>query len=78
MPAPKAKKKSSRQIDSFELAENITSNIGVGIYIVQDSKFVYISPLYKKLTGYSDPDLIGKNSLERVHPDDRAMVRNGH
>ncbi|MBN1473632.1 MAG: PAS domain S-box protein [Syntrophaceae bacterium] len=75
MPAPKAKNKSSRQIDSFELAENITSNIGVGIYIVQNSKFVYISPLYKKLTGYSDPDLIGKDSLERVHPDDKAMVR---
>lgn len=75
MPTPKAKKKSSQQICSFELAENITSNIGVGIYIIQDSKFVYISPLYKKLTGYSERDLIGKDSLERVHPDDRAMVR---
>ncbi len=75
MPEQKAKKKSSQQVFSFELTENITSNIGVGIYIVQNSKFVYISPLYKKLTGYSDPDLIGKDSLERVHPDDRAMVR---
>lgn len=69
------KKKPSKQIDLFHLAEEITSNIGVGIYIVHRGKFVYISPLYTKITGYSDPELIGKNSLERVHPDDRAMVR---
>ena len=75
MPTTRAKKKPAKQIDLFQLAEEITSNIGVGIYIVQRGKFVYISPLYTKITGYSDPELIGKNSLERVHPDDRAMVR---
>ena len=75
MPAPKAKKKSSPQLFSFELAENIASNIGVGIYVVQNSKFVYISPLYKQITGYAAPELIGKNSLERIHPEDREMVR---
>jgi diguanylate cyclase (GGDEF)-like protein/PAS domain S-box-containing protein len=69
------KKKSSKQIDLFHLAENITPNIGVGIYIVQGGKFVYINPLYTKITGYSDSELLGKNSLEQVHPDDRAMVR---
>ena len=70
-----AKKKPSKQIDLFDLAKNIISNIGVGIYIVQRGKFVYISPLYSKFTGYSDPELLGKNSLDRVHPDDKAMVR---
>src|SRR4030065_1394874 len=75
MSAKTIKKKPSKQIDLFELAEDLTSHMGVGIYIVQKGKFVYISPLYAKLTGYSDPELIGSNSLERVHPDDRAMVR---
>jgi diguanylate cyclase (GGDEF)-like protein/PAS domain S-box-containing protein len=75
MPTPKAKKKSSPQLFSFELAENIASNIGVGIYVVQNSKFVYISPLYKQITGYAAHELIGKNSLERIHPEDREMVR---
>ncbi len=69
------KKTISKQIDLFDLAKNIISNIGVGIYIVQRGKFVYISPLYSKFTGYSDPELLGKNSLDRVHPDDKAMVR---
>ncbi len=69
------KKKTSKQIDLYQLAEKITSNIGVGIYIVQRGKFVYISHIYINLTGYSDPDLLGKNSLESVHPEDREMVR---
>ena len=75
MPASKTRKKPAPPIDLFELAENITTNIGVGVYIVQRGKFVYISPLYKKITGYTDPELIGKNSLERVHPEDREKVR---
>ncbi len=69
------KKSCSKQIDLFNLAKKIISNIGVGIYIVQRGKFVYMSPLYSKFTGYSDPELLGKNSLDCVHPDDRAMVR---
>jgi len=75
MPPSKTKKSPVRQVDLFELAENITSNIGVGVYIVQEGKFVYISPLYKQMTGYTDPELIGKNSLERVHPEDKEKVR---
>jgi diguanylate cyclase (GGDEF)-like protein/PAS domain S-box-containing protein len=75
MPATVPKKKPKKQIDLFDLTEEIISGIGVGIYIVQSGKFVYISPLYKKMTGYSDSELLGKNSLQRVHPDDRKMIK---
>ncbi|MDO9515382.1 MAG: PAS domain S-box protein [Syntrophales bacterium] len=51
------------------------SHVGVGIYIVQDGTFVYTSPLYQKLTGYSDAELTGRNPLDYLHPDDRAAVR---
>ncbi len=61
--------------DMSGLPEVILSHIGVGIYIVQDGVFVYTSPLYQRMTGYSDPDLIGRNSLDLLHPDDRASVR---
>ena len=72
----KPKKKScSKQSDLSYLAENIISNVGVGIYIVQHGKFVYISPLYMTLADYSAPELLGQNSLDHVHPDDRATVR---
>ncbi|HON58550.1 MAG TPA: EAL domain-containing protein [Smithella sp.] len=57
------------------LANEIIANAGVGIYIVQHGAFVYVSDLYQKLTGYSDRDLVGKNSLEHIHPEDREKVR---
>lgn len=71
----KTKNNYSTQINLFELSEIITANIGVGVYIVQQGKFVYTSPIYRKLTGYAEHELIGVNSLEYVHPEDRDKVR---
>ena len=56
------------------LAQAILSSAGVGIYIVQNGRFVYVSPLYQKLTGYSEKELIGTHSLNYIHPEDRTMV----
>jgi diguanylate cyclase (GGDEF)-like protein/PAS domain S-box-containing protein len=57
------------------LAKDIIANAGVGIYIVQDSKFVYVSELYQKITGYADKELLGEYSLKYIYPDDREKVR---
>ena len=65
----------SLQDDLSHLAKDIISNAGVGIYIVQHGKFVYVSELYQKLSGYTDTELIGTYSLNNIYPDDRAMVR---
>jgi diguanylate cyclase (GGDEF)-like protein/PAS domain S-box-containing protein len=60
---------------SLELARDLIERVGVGIYIVQDRKFVYASPIVVSLTGYAEDELIGKYSLDFVHPDDREFVR---
>ena len=70
------KKISSKKNEFSHLAEDIISNISVGIYIVQKGKFVYASPLFEKLSGYSNADLAGTNSLDYIHPDDKKVVRN--
>jgi len=57
------------------LANEIIANAGVGIYIVQSGKFLYVSELYRRLTGYTNEELIGANSLEHIHPEDREKVR---
>jgi diguanylate cyclase (GGDEF)-like protein/PAS domain S-box-containing protein len=69
------KKISFRQNNFSHLAEEIISNVGVGIYIVQNGKFVYVSPLFQKLSGYSSADLIGTNPLDYISPDDREITR---
>ena len=68
-------RKPFRKDDLSHLADAVLSSASVGIYIVQQGKFVYISPLYKKLTGYSDQELIGTESLNYIYPDDRESVR---
>ncbi|MFA5321277.1 MAG: PAS domain S-box protein [Smithella sp.] len=57
------------------LPEEIISKAGVGIYIVQDSKFVYVSNLYQKITGYTDQELLGQYSFENIYDGDRENVR---
>ena len=68
-------KKKLQQEDLSHLAKGIIANAGVGIYIVQHGKFVYVSDLYQKITGYTDKELIGTYSLGNVHPDDKENVR---
>jgi len=69
------KKKENKDEALSHLAKAIIANAGVGIYIVQHGKFVYISELYQKLSGYTDTALIGTYSLNNIYPDDREMVR---
>src|SRR5271169_4405114 len=69
------KKLNSPQNDFANLAEEIISNVSVGIYIIQNGKFVYVSPLFQRLSGYSHSDLLGTNPLDHVHSEDRETVR---
>jgi PAS domain S-box-containing protein len=69
------KKNHSEQNDLSLLAKAIISSAGVGIYIVQDGKFVYVSELYQKLSGFTDTELIGTYSLNNIYPDDRETVK---
>lgn len=75
-PSSKSPKQKLFGEDEFSsLAEAILSSAGVGIYIVQNGTFVYVSPLYQTLTGYPEKELIGTHSLGYIHPEDRAAVR---
>ena len=61
--------------ESPELAQALMRCAGTGIYIVQKGKFRYVNPLFLQLTGYSRSELLGKYSLDLVHPEDREAVR---
>ncbi len=71
----KTENQKNKPNDLSLLASDIIENAGVGIYIVQHGKFVYVSELYQKLSGYTDTELIGTYSLNNIYPDDREMVR---
>jgi len=58
-----------------ELAQALLCCVGTGVYVVEEGKFQYVNPMFLELTGYSEPELLGKYSLDLVYPEDREMVR---
>jgi PAS domain S-box-containing protein len=55
----------------YSALENI---VRAGIYIVQDGKFRFVNHYASKFLGYAREDIVGQNSIDFVHPDDREMV----
>jgi PAS domain S-box-containing protein len=58
-----------------ELFKTLANSSPVGIYIVQDGKFQLANPQFQKLTGYTEDELVGTDSLALVLAQDRHMVR---
>jgi PAS domain S-box-containing protein len=76
IPAERPDKKSQAMPTGWEeVAQALLRNAGLGIYIVQEGKFQYVNPLFQKLTGYTENELLGKYSLDLVHSEDREVVR---
>jgi len=62
--------------ESEKLYSTMAYSSQVGVYIVQDGKFVFVNPQLQEDTGYAENELLGTDPLQLVHPEDREMVRN--
>jgi two-component system NtrC family sensor kinase len=58
-----------------ELFRTVANSSPVGIYIVQDRKFILANPQFQKLIGYTEEELLGIDPLSLVLPEDRDTVR---
>jgi diguanylate cyclase (GGDEF)-like protein/PAS domain S-box-containing protein len=74
-PQVRRQRSQSSLIDSSSLSQALLYSTGAGIYIAQTGKIVYFSPLAEEFSGYSNEEILGKSSMELVHPDDRPFVR---
>ncbi len=63
------------QTEIADLFEILGSNLPVGVCIIQDEKFRYINPNFLIYTGYREDELLGKDFLTIVIPEDREMAR---
>jgi len=68
-------KNDASPVDQAALGQALLQSTSAGIYIIQSGKFVYLSPFFEILTGYAAKELLGHDSLNLVHPDDREAVR---
>jgi|WetSurMetagenome_2_1015567.scaffolds.fasta_scaffold00008_34 PAS domain S-box-containing protein len=53
----------------------LAETAGVGIFIIKNSKIVYVNSSIEKATGYSRDELLSMNFWNIVHPDFRELVR---
>ena len=58
-----------------DLGQAMIRSAKTGLYIVQDRKFISVSPLFEELSGYTAEELIGAYPLDYVHGADRELVR---
>ncbi len=57
------------------LFRSLFTNSPIGIYVVQDGKFQFVNSRFQRDTGYSEPELVGSDSLGIVVSDEREIVR---
>ena len=65
----------AERTEAENLFETLSSKSPVGICIIQDGKFCYTNPAFQLNTSYREDELLGRDSLEIVFPEDREHVR---
>jgi len=61
--------------ETENLFEILANKSPVGLCIIQDGGFCYTNPTFQSITGYKEDELLGKDALELVVPEDREQVR---
>jgi PAS domain S-box-containing protein len=65
----------TEQKQSQELLQSVSHSSPLGIYIVQDEKLQYTNPQLQKITGFSKPELLGRELLSLVAIEDIDVVK---
>ena len=61
--------------ESEEIFHSFSEQSLVGIYLMQDGRFVYVNPKFADIFGYTIEECLNKTHFrEFVHPDDLALV----
>jgi len=69
------RKRNEELRESEELSRGILETAATGIYLLQDGVLQYVNRPFETLSGYSKEELLGRRSLDFVHPDDRETAR---
>ena len=65
----------TKRTETENLFEILANKSPVGLCIVQDGRFCYTNPAFQNITGYEEDELLGRDSLELIVPEDKERVR---
>ena len=61
--------------ESEEKYRTLTESSLTGIFIYQDGKYIFVNDKFAEIHGYKPEELIGKDPLILIHPDDRKTLK---
>lgn len=61
--------------DTGALYRSLADSSPVGVFFLVNGKFLFLNARFEQSTGYRAGDLLGRDSLVIVHPEDREQVR---
>ena len=61
--------------ESEDKYKTLTESSLTGIFIHQDGKFVFVNDRFAEIHGYTAKELLGKDYLTLIYPDEREVVR---
>ena len=74
--APESEREYEKLREKEFLFNLITDNMVDLVFIMDsDHHFQYVSPSFEKALGYSCEELIGRDVMEHVHPEDRDIIK---
>jgi diguanylate cyclase (GGDEF)-like protein/PAS domain S-box-containing protein len=68
------KKAQNDVVEAEAKYRSLIENSLVGVYIMQDEKFVYVNPRLCEMSGYKCEELLGLNVADFIYPEDLPLV----
>ena len=65
----------SERKQAEQLYHNLADSSPVGVYIIQNRRFVFTNPVFQQVSGYTGDELLMIQPELLVHPEDRDIVR---
>jgi PAS domain S-box-containing protein len=61
--------------DSEQKYRTLADSSITGVFIHQDSKYVFVNDRFAEMHGYEPEELLGRDHLDLIHPDQREIIR---
>jgi PAS domain S-box-containing protein len=68
-------KSTAKLMNREDVLKILSEQVPVGACVMQDGRFCYLNSFFSSATGYTADELVGKDSMEIVAPEDRDMVK---
>lgn len=64
----------TERVEAEKFNRTLVENSPIAIYLSRNGRFVFVNSQFENMSGYAGRELIGRKTIELVHPDDREQA----